>query len=60
MMQYAFYVTTYQIGGESQVHTQTDVDTDRYRNLIGYTGRPTGIKTKNIIVLGFSCIIIQS
>ena len=35
MMNYAFYVTTSQSGGEEQGNTQTDVGTDRYMNLIG-------------------------
>ena len=59
-MKYDFYVTAYQSGGEGQGDTQTDVRTNRQNNLIGQTGRPTGIDTTHTIVSGFSQKIIQS
>ena len=34
MMKYAFYITTYQSGGEGKVDTQTEVWTERQKNLI--------------------------
>ena len=60
MMRYAFYVNTSQIGGEGQDNTYIDDGIDRQMNLIGQTGRPTGIDTTHTIVSGFSQKIIQS
>ena len=43
MMNHAFYVITYQSGGEGKGDTQIDFGTDRQKNMTGQTGRPMGI-----------------
>ena len=60
MMNYVFYVTTPQGGGEGQVDTQTKVGTYKQTNLIVQKGRPMGIDTTHLIGLGFSQRRIQS
>ena len=59
MNNYTFYVTTSQNGDKGQGNTQTYVGTDRHMNLIGYTGRHTGIATTHPIGLEFSGRRIQ-
>ena len=53
IMKYTFHLTTTQIGDEGQVNTYIDIKTDIHMNLIGHTGRTTGIETKHPIGLGF-------
>ena len=60
IMNYAFYVNTYQSGGEVQGNTQTEVSTYRLTDLIGQTCIPTWIDTTHKIGLGFSPRRIQS
>ena len=47
-----FYVTKSQSGGEEQVNTHTESETDIKENLVGQTVRPTGIETTHLIGLG--------
>ena len=54
MMKYTFYVTASQSGGEGQGGIQTDAETSRHMNLIGQTGKTTGIETTHPIRLGFN------
>ena len=53
-------IATSQRGGEGKGDAQTDPGTDRLMNLIGQTGKPTGIETTNPMKLGFSWRVIQS
>ena len=45
--------------GEGKGNTGPDNGTDRYMELIGYAGRPSGIETTHTIGLGFSQRINQ-
>ena len=59
MINYSFYITTSQSGGEGKGNTQIDTRTDIHTNLTGHTGISMIIETINPIVLGFSQIRVQ-
>ena len=60
MMEYGFYVSTSQSGGEKQGDIQIEAGIDWQMNLLVHTYRHTVIYTAHPIRLGFSQIIIQS
>ena len=53
-MKHAFYVTTYQSGGEVQGDTKEDIGTERHTDLIGHIGRPMGISNTHTVGLVFN------